>query len=382
MSESAVLRLSYPESLAADFPRELGAAEQAVARVLPQLNVNLASLARHSPALSHHEWETYLRCSIARMVHMAAALNRRGVSSGRLLDYGSYFGNFSSMFAAAGYQVDAIDGYRDYGEAFTGIRQLLADAGVTVLDFDQVGRDLHGLPAGGYDVVLCLGVIEHVPHTPRLLLQSLDRVLAPGGLLLIDTPNHAYIYHRLRLSRGESVMADIAAQFHADPPFEGHHREYTASELVWMLGQIGHGDIAVESYNYSVYGLSALTGEDLVNYWATALDPSGRELVMTASRKGTAAARIEDWRQLYLETEPHWVASIPEGIRAQLRTSTPESLGRVKLEEYFTAEIARRDRENAALHERIGELTRERDRRITARVSRLWRRLAGARDTT
>src|SRR5213083_1809737 len=73
---------------------------------------DFTSLARRSPALAGFDWLGYLRCSLARMVHAAAALRRRGVVSGRLLDYGSYFGNFALMFARSGFSVDAVDSYR------------------------------------------------------------------------------------------------------------------------------------------------------------------------------------------------------------------------------------------------------------------------------
>jgi SAM-dependent methyltransferase len=371
------LRLDFPACLAASFPEDVPRAVRAVDAVLDAVKGrDVATLAEHSPELASFDWTGYLRCSIARMAHVAAALRRRGVTGGRLLDYGSYFGNFSLMFAGAGFQVEAIDGYRAYGSAFAPVRELLGAAGVALRDFDEAGRDLRDLAAGAYDVVLCLGVIEHVPHTPRLLLQALVRVLKPGGCLVIDTPNHAYVYHRQRLGRGESVMANLAAQFYADPPFEGHHREYTAAELAWMLERSGLTDVSLELYNYSVYALPVLTGEDLVNYWASALEPLSRELIMAVSTKGDAAAAGDGAGLRIHETEPSWVASVPEDVRRDLRETSPAALGVRKLEEYYAGEIAVRDRQIAAAHERIGELQRLQDARLTARLARLWKRVA------
>jgi SAM-dependent methyltransferase len=371
----AQLRLNYPDCLAGDFPAEVPAAARAVTCVIDAVKGrDVSSLADHSPELAAFDWTSYLRCSIARMAHIAAALRRRGVNSGRLLDYGSYFGNFSLMFAAAGFRVDAIDSYRRYGSALEPVHELMRKAGVTLHDFDDAGRDLKGFDSAGYDVVLCLGVIEHIPHTPRLLLQSLTRVLKPGGCLVIDTPNHAYIYHRQRLSRGESVMANIEAQFRSDPPFEGHHREYTAREIAWMLEQSGQRDISLELFNYSVYALPVLTGEDLANYWATALDPASRELIMAVSIK-SAGTGVRDGAERIEETEPSWVASVPGEVREHLRTGSAASLGVRKLEEHYAGEIATRDREIAAAHDRIGALQRELDSRLPARMRRLFDRL-------
>ena len=382
MTDGAVLRLDFPACLAASFPEDVPAAVRAVDCVLEAVRGrDVVSLAAHSPELAAFDWTSYLRCSIARMAHIAAALRRRGIRTGRLLDYGSYFGNLSLMFAGAGFQVDAIDSYRAYGTAFEPVQDLLRKQGVALHDFDSDGRDLHGLPADTYDVVLCLGVIEHVPHTPRMLLQSLTRVVKPGGCLVIDTPNHAYLYQRQRLTSGESVMANLAAQFRAEPPFEGHHREYTPAEIVWMLEQSGQRDISVEMFNYSVYALPVLTGTDLANHWATALDPTAREIIMAVSLKG-GAPKIDvplrspiEVRALIEETEQPWVDSVPADVRQKLATESAASLGAGKLEEHYVGEIARRDRDIAAAHEQIGALQRALDTTISARLRRAFTRL-------
>src|SRR5207302_3551493 len=129
--------------------------------------------------------------------------------------------------------------------------------GVHLQDFDDVGYGL-GAADTQYDVVLCMGVIEHIPSSPRPLLETLNRVLARGGLLVIDTPNLVHLYNRQKFARGETVLADVQAQFETELPFEGHHREYTIPELVWMLGRIGHHQISVEAFNYSSYALGTL----------------------------------------------------------------------------------------------------------------------------
>ena len=188
------LNLDFPRCLEADFPDDLPGALSAFESIADAIvGADFAPLARHSPALSGFDWRGYLRCSIARMVHAGAALRRRGVVAGRMLDYGSYFGNFALMFARAGFSVDAVDSYRAYEHAFDGPRRVLAASGVQLLDFGDVGYDL-GEFGPRYDVVLCMGVIEHMPSSPRPLLATLNRVLVAGGLLVIDTPNLVHLY--------------------------------------------------------------------------------------------------------------------------------------------------------------------------------------------
>ncbi|HXG12349.1 MAG TPA: class I SAM-dependent methyltransferase [Gemmataceae bacterium] len=290
--EEEILYLDFPACIAADFPDEFPAALQATQEVQAAIrNADLSPLARHSPGLKDFCWDSYLNCSLVRIVQAAAALRERSVIGGRILDYGSYFGNFSLAFARLGYQVDAVDSYQTYGEAFAGVLPLLRKAGVRPLDFAEVRYDLMGLDSESYDVVLCMGVIEHIPHTPRPLLEALNRALKTGGRLLLDTPNLAYIYNRQRLARGESIFCPIALQYDTAIPFEGHHREYTAAEVEWMLRRLGHENITLRTFNYSFYGCPSLRGLDLENYRTALADPSCREIILAVSEKPLRGAK-------------------------------------------------------------------------------------------
>ncbi len=264
-------------------------ATQAVLDALPE--AELSPLARHSPGLGGFDWPVYIRLSALRMVQVGDALDRAGVRGGRLLDFGSYFGNFSLFARRLGFDVDAADNYSDYRPAFDPFVAILRGAGVNVIDLGAERGHLENLPAGSYDAVLLLGVIEHIAHTPRPLLLALDRLLRPGGLLVLETPNLAYAYKREQLAAGQSVYAPIETQFPAEPPFEGHHREYTRAEVLWMLKEIGHEPIHVSMYNYSLYGSDELLGRDARLFGEMRADPDKRELILTASRR--AAARVE-----------------------------------------------------------------------------------------
>lgn len=285
-TESGVLRLEFPDFLARDFPGmypAAWAATQAVLKAIP--GTDYTSLERHSPALKGFDWSNYIRLSAIRLVRAGALLERVGKRSGRLLDYGAYFGNFSLFAAKMGFDVTAADGYAAYGDAFSQNRSLLEEAGVDVLEFDAVGYDLGAVPAESFDVVLCMGVIEHIPHTPRPVLEAVNRVLKPGGVLLLDTPNLCYLYNHDRLSRGESIFTPIQSQYHTEIPFEGHHREYTPDEVRYMLSQIGHESVILETFNYSIYWLSEISGNDLCMYRRMDFNENVREIIMTASAK-------------------------------------------------------------------------------------------------
>jgi 2-polyprenyl-3-methyl-5-hydroxy-6-metoxy-1,4-benzoquinol methylase len=219
------------------------------------------------------------------MVRVLRALSQNIPSTGRVLDFGAFFGNFAIACRQAGYQVDAADFYKANERAFARAVQKLAAQHIGIIDFDHAGADLRSVPSETYDAVLCMGVVEHIPHTPRPMFESINRVLKPGGVLILDTPNLAYIYKRKQLMRGESVFPPIAFQYYADIPFTGHHREYTQPEIEWMLHEIGHEILTIETFWYSVYSIEYLQNQDLENYRLMEKDPSCRELILSVSRK-------------------------------------------------------------------------------------------------
>lgn len=263
-----------------EFPMAMRAAERVLAAIA---GADLTPLARRSPALVGYDWTGYLRCSVARVVRVQRALSRHVGRGGAVLDFGSYFGNFALAIAGAGYRVTAADAYRHYAPALDRCVALMGGDGITVQEAGESARGLAEL-SGRFDAVVCAGVLEHIPHTPRLLLENVSSMLRPGGVLIVDTPNLAYLYHRLALMEGRSIFTPIERQFYTELPFEGHHREYTVGELEWMLRETGHEVLSVETFNYSYFSQAVLAGEHLEYFHAMMKDPSLREIILSVSR--------------------------------------------------------------------------------------------------
>ena len=394
------LRLDFPACLAADFPIETPVAIRAVDEVLTAIQGStFAPLEDRSPGLRGSDFVDYLRCSQIRMAHAANALARHGVTRGRVLDYGAYFGNFSLMFRELGFSVEAVDAYGEYSTSLAPNVELMQSRGIGVHDFAAVGRDVAGLEAQHYDVVLCMGVIEHVPHTPRVLLEPINRVLKTGGVLVMDTPNLAQLANRQKLARGEAIMTPIGIQYHASVPFEGHHREYTADELVWMVQALGHRPLVCEMFNYSEYAHQTLSGRDVSNHWRQVATPDLRELVLVLSQKVQSAGREVKWTAVFEDVEQHWKARLPADVVAesgeaiaaieplvvQLQEAVRVRDDAVRTRDQMLAdlqastvrEVAVRDTEIAALNARLAALQARFDRTLDQRLKRVVRQLAG-----
>ena len=238
-----------------------------------------AAMYEHSPGLKDYNWSMYLEASILRVAMALSALRERLSRGGRVVDLGSYFGNFSLAARLAGYNVTALDFYDQYGENFTEVLSVLSNAGVHIADTVTFRQ------SGCADAVLLMGVIEHIPHSPKKVLRTAADMLKAGGTLLLETPNLAYVYKRRLLRDGISPLPAIQYQYAAKEPFSGHHREFTADEVAWMLEQEGISTEFMTQYNYSYLSNEYITESVWENLLICRNDPSQRELLFFVGKK-------------------------------------------------------------------------------------------------
>lgn len=86
-----------------------------------------------------------------------------------------------------------------------------------------------------FDAVVCGELIEHLPSGPDGLLYECDRVLRPGGTLLLSTPNSVSLARLIAILRGRNPEWPFSAQ----GIYARHNRTYTLEELDDLL--IGNG---------------------------------------------------------------------------------------------------------------------------------------------
>jgi SAM-dependent methyltransferase len=127
-----------------------------------------------------------------------------------------------------GAPVDTLGFEADHDNA-TGGRHYRFDLNDSV-DEAQWRRDL---PA--YDLIVFCEVLEHLYTSPAHVLRFLRSLLAPGGVLLLQTPNAAALGRRLKLLLGRNPYDRI----HPDRTTPLHFREYTRAELAEYLGDAG-----------------------------------------------------------------------------------------------------------------------------------------------
>lgn len=107
-------------------------------------------------------------------------LRRSGRTSQRILCCGDGLGFDSTALASQGHRTT-------YFEVSIACRkfagEVFANNNVTV----ETADSLDGLEANSFDAVVCLDVLEHVPH-PSKLVEKIARLIRPDGLLITHAP--------------------------------------------------------------------------------------------------------------------------------------------------------------------------------------------------
>lgn len=146
----------------------------------------------------------------------------------RILEVGAGTGRTAAALSAAGAQVTLLDispeALRLCGEAAPGATRVLGNALSAPF------------PEESFDVIYHQGLLEHF-REPRLLLEANQRLLRPGGLLLVDVPQRWHVY---------TVMKHILMA--VGKWFAGWERSFSPRELQGLMERSGVE--VVHTYGY------------------------------------------------------------------------------------------------------------------------------------
>jgi SAM-dependent methyltransferase len=117
------------------------------------------------------------------------------------------------------------------------------------LEFHNLNIEQHKFPFadGSFDVVVFCEVLEHLTIDPMAAMSEISRVLAPGGTLVLTTPNAARLENVVALLEGRNLYDPYSAY----GPYGRHNREYTRHELHQLLTHCGF--IPEASYTANVH---------------------------------------------------------------------------------------------------------------------------------
>ncbi|MGB5733505.1 MAG: methyltransferase domain-containing protein [Thiohalocapsa sp.] len=105
---------------------------------------------------------------------------------------------------------------------------------VTCADLERA-EELKAIPDNSMDVVLFTEILEHITFNPINVWREVYRILAPGGRILVTTPNYyswkgrAWQFIRYASGRGGGITVDEVLTTRT----YGHHwREYSRREVL------------------------------------------------------------------------------------------------------------------------------------------------------
>ena len=149
-----------------------------------------------------------------------------------------------------------------------------------------------------FDVVLFCEILEHLLMDPLHTLREIRRVLKPGGLVVVTTPNVARMWNVLAMADGLSIY-DPYSGF---GPYGRHNREYSLHELVQLLRFCGFET-------------------------ETAFTADGHRVDYSGHERWQDALRLVDWRRNdlghYLFTAMRATGAPQQGLPASLYRSYP-----------------------------------------------------------
>lgn len=203
----------------------------------------------------HGEFLHYLHSHAERLSWLVKQVQQTG-RAGEVLDAGSYPGHTTLALHSLGYRVTALNPVMEGYASWEPYRASMELRDIPLLSVDL---EREYLPGSGeqYDQVVFSEVIEHLPFNPFHAMAELCRVLRPGGLLWLSTPNIACARYIFRLLRGETIFRSLDGYWcKAFPTAPGakHEREYTARELQYFLRPGNRFPYRYEQKALSVHG--------------------------------------------------------------------------------------------------------------------------------
>ena len=104
----------------------------------------------------------------------------------------------------------------------------------------DVVTDPFPFPAGGFDAVVFSEIIEHLsPAAVPDVLNRLRDLIAPGGRIVVSSPNLAAFYRIASLAFGSGHVMDTPVDVAYHPGVHGHMRLYVRGDIYQLAAQAG-----------------------------------------------------------------------------------------------------------------------------------------------
>lgn len=208
-------------------------------------------------------------------------------ATGRVLDVGASPGHVTAICAELGKDITAADlNPHEQFPARTGQRpmNLFKEMGLPIAAADAATGTLP-FAGGSFGLVLFNETLEHLAGSPLPAIREMARVLAPGGMMLITTPNAASLRNRLNLLLGRNIYTPLRVAVNV-AAYKCHNREYTLPEVVELVIMAGLEPVRASRHNVGRPISGKLKKIAHAAYYAvTWAWPPGRSLICVVAKK-------------------------------------------------------------------------------------------------
>ncbi|WP_367345513.1 class I SAM-dependent methyltransferase [Stenotrophomonas bentonitica] len=178
--------------------------------------------------------ERYLDDHFQRFKKTYNEFNSTWGGGNRVLDIGAHWLHQAVVWSRSGYNVTAVE----FPEMFLNpsVSELGNAHRIHLHGCSDMGtaRDLEGIPDDAADIILFSEILEHITFNPIPLWRPVHRILAPGGRIVITTPNYyswkGRAWQPMRFLRGQGggISVGEVVGIHT---YAHHWREYSLGEL-------------------------------------------------------------------------------------------------------------------------------------------------------
>jgi glycosyltransferase involved in cell wall biosynthesis/SAM-dependent methyltransferase len=194
--------------------------------------------------------ESYVRTHLTRL-EKTLEITPPGTANDRILEMGAYLQITPALKTKLGYGEVRGCYYGPAGRVEH--REVEAENGDKFncdIDLFDAERDRFPYSDSYFATVLCCELIEHLPSDPMHMMSEINRILRPGGQVVITTPNicsNRAISAILHGYHPGFFPAYIRPNPGGDPTEARHNREYAPRELALLFRDSGFETILLET---------------------------------------------------------------------------------------------------------------------------------------
>jgi 2-polyprenyl-6-hydroxyphenyl methylase/3-demethylubiquinone-9 3-methyltransferase len=221
----------------------------------------------------------------------------------RLLDIGAHFLHNATVYAMDGFAVTAAELSEIEAFSHPVVKGIAREFDIRLIEYGDLSNpvELHSLPENSFDCIMFLEILEHITFNPVTMWSALYRLLAPGGIIVVTTPNYFHctgrvardLVHVLR-GKGSGISVKDIIEINT---FGHHWREFSLSDIREYFRRLSP-DFTVSRWNYFDYAFPRSGILHILQRFLQKIIPVWREALyieITVPRK-----------QNGIVAQPHW----------------------------------------------------------------------------